>query len=845
MKYLFLLLFLLSTLVFAEKTDKKEYILKFKSFNLQKFDSYRSKYSAKKYFHLSDEKLLKLKTNGEDRIKDELADLRNYFIANLTQEEFNLLKKDKFVSMIYENPKNLILPVAVDIAPVTPLFTDRQGYLYDISVGGVNADFGWQFTGGDGSNVTIVDIEYAWLLDHEDLGFETTAILYDGNTNLTGTMDYGDGNHGVGVLGITSAANNDYGVTGISYGSNVKIVNNFTDAFPKGTGPAILRAISVVDIGTVILLEAQTGGPNRTDESEGQDGLVPVEWAQADFDAIKTATANGFIIIEAAGNGEEDLDTLAYHTCSGDTNTFFTDNSGTESCFNFTTRDSGAIIVGAGAPPSGRYGTPRSKIGFSTAGSRVDVQGWGYDIASTSGESDLFDTTDRRQMYTLTFGGTSGASPIVTGVVAQLQGRYKVKNNGAVLTAFQIRDILKDPNNSHPQMGGVHIGPQPDTKLIFENYLNDDPLCISCKVWEDCNSEHQCILKTGRCNNDTDCTGDTVGCNVETHSCVNVCDGVICSDFYSNSHCVNNHGTAACACDTNYHWNDDTTNCIANNVDLCEGVSCQTNASCNSANGNCECNNGYHPDGNSCIEDVVDVCEGIICTNFYPHTHCIDNNGVGACTCDSNYHWNEDVTICLENEVDLCDGVSCIPGSSCDSEDGRCYCYENYHLADDNRSCIPHNICETLNCTSNSTCNYGLGVCECNNGYHLEGDNCILNSVDLCEGVSCQNNASCNSNNGNCECNNEYHLEVDNCILNSVNLCEGVSCQNNASCNIFNGNCECENGYYLDGNDCKEKSGETSVNCSYNNRENKQLFYMFFLFILLLFRKRFTNNNKI
>jgi hypothetical protein len=47
------------------------------------------------------------------------------------------------------------------------------------------------------------------------------------------------------------------------------------------------------------------------------------------------------------------------------------------------TRASGAILVGAGAPPS--LPNPRSRLTFSNYGSAVDTQGWGRRVTTTGG----------------------------------------------------------------------------------------------------------------------------------------------------------------------------------------------------------------------------------------------------------------------------------------------------------------------------------------------------------------------------------------------------------------------------------------------------------------------------
>jgi hypothetical protein len=43
-----------------------------------------------------------------------------------------------------------------------------QGYL-NPAPQGIDAPFGWQWSGGKGANVNIVDIEQGWNFEHEDL----------------------------------------------------------------------------------------------------------------------------------------------------------------------------------------------------------------------------------------------------------------------------------------------------------------------------------------------------------------------------------------------------------------------------------------------------------------------------------------------------------------------------------------------------------------------------------------------------------------------------------------------------------------------------------------------------
>src|SRR5262249_33716082 len=142
-------------------------------------------------------------------------------------------------------------------------------------------------------------------------------------------------------------------------------------------GAAISRALTRLSAGDVILIEQQMAGPNYTgDPPETQFGLIPIEWWRPWYDAIRTAAANNVIVVEAGGNGEQNLDSSVY-------------NVGNAGHYPFqAAHDSGAIIVGAGSHVGGSD-VDRSRLWFSNYGSTLDLQGWGEDVY-TLGYGDLY-----------------------------------------------------------------------------------------------------------------------------------------------------------------------------------------------------------------------------------------------------------------------------------------------------------------------------------------------------------------------------------------------------------------------------------------------------------------------
>jgi hypothetical protein len=147
--------------------------------------------------------------------------------------------------------------------------------------------------------------------------------------------------------------------------------------------------------------------------------------------------------------------------------------------YDRTFRDSGAILVGAGGTGVGCLGdtTARSKLDFSTYGSRVDVQGWGSCIWTTGygdGYNDTDVSADQNKWYTKSFSGTSGASPIVAGAAANIQG-IAMKAFGAPLSPKDLRQLLVDTGT--PQVGDTttKIGPLVNLRRAIDSLLAHPP----------------------------------------------------------------------------------------------------------------------------------------------------------------------------------------------------------------------------------------------------------------------------------------------------------------------------------------------------------------------------------
>src|SRR5262249_55295955 len=100
-------------------------------------------------------------------------------------------------------------PDAPAVDPVNPNDPRRasQGYL-NAAPEGIDAEYAWGVTGGDGAGQRFVDIERGWTLDHEDL-------VGHGATLLFGSLVNAGRAHGTSVLGVVCAVDNMSGGLGV------------------------------------------------------------------------------------------------------------------------------------------------------------------------------------------------------------------------------------------------------------------------------------------------------------------------------------------------------------------------------------------------------------------------------------------------------------------------------------------------------------------------------------------------------------------------------------------------------------------------------------------------------
>lgn len=355
----------------------------------------------------------------------------------------NALLKLEYVELAYIQGRTGSPSIETQTALATYL---QYGYL-NAAPAGINAKYAWKIKGGKGeSNVKFIDIEQGWELESKYPSIQTLP--------LTGINEKTFGYHGSSVLSVIMMQENDEGYSGITPEAKGYVISQWRPDGMHNDADAILAAVSYLNYGDILLLEAQSY------YSGNENSLWPVEIQDAGFAVIRLATALGIIVIEAGGNGNNQRET------GNDLDLFESNgkrilNPGTDDF-----KDSGAIIVAAATS----Y-LPHKRIMYSNYGSRVNCYAWGNGVVivekyTESGKIDVI--VNKRKLS-----GTSSASAIIAGAAIAIQGIAE-SNYNTRLGPEQMRGVLSNKlygtasENGHSK---DKIGVMPDLKKIIDNYL--------------------------------------------------------------------------------------------------------------------------------------------------------------------------------------------------------------------------------------------------------------------------------------------------------------------------------------------------------------------------------------
>ena len=285
-----------------------------------------------------------------------------------------------------------------------------------------NVTAAWDIADGTGVQISIIDDGFAH--SHTDLspGYQS-ADSYDYCSNdgdPTPSSNHGHGTSAAGVAG--GRGNNTYGIAGVAYNSDMSGTRLIACGFSDSTAA---NALSLNDQANDIY--SNSWGPS--DDGETLEGPGPLLIAAFESDFTTGRGGLGNIITWAGGNGHGDSDNSNYDGYANARQTISVGaitNSGTQSWYS----EEGANVLVVAHSNGG-------SLGIVTA-----------DIPGSGGYNSSGDVARN-------FGGTSSATPLVSGVAAL------ILDVDPTLTARDVMAILaksarkNDPSDSSWSTNGA------------------------------------------------------------------------------------------------------------------------------------------------------------------------------------------------------------------------------------------------------------------------------------------------------------------------------------------------------------------------------------------------------
>lgn len=204
---------------------------------------------------VSEEKFDEIQARGENGSREPVYNLNNILYLRIPDGlDVWLISGDLESLPGIMQARPVPKPAPAPVYP--PSYVPQQGYLGPASStpAGIGATLAWTYLGGDGTGVTVCDLEYSWFYSHFDL---TKAPGSQINTNVSDP--FSDDNHGTAVIGELVSDANGWGTTGVCFASNLKTCGTYFGAPTPWWNVAGAIGVAIANLlpGDVILLEQQ------------------------------------------------------------------------------------------------------------------------------------------------------------------------------------------------------------------------------------------------------------------------------------------------------------------------------------------------------------------------------------------------------------------------------------------------------------------------------------------------------------------------------------------------------------------------------------------------------------
>jgi subtilisin family serine protease len=350
------------------------------------------------------------------------------------------------------------VPVHVAAAPSDPFFT-AQWALDSGNNPDINAPQAWELASSEGAGVTVAVVDQLVNVNHPDLAAsidqryraDPSEYDYTSPDGCAVSTPIDDGDHGTHVAGtIAAQQDNGIGVTGVAPYAKILPLRAI-DNCGGGNLSWVIKAFGEAGKAEIPIVNA----------SLGTDPLLPAA-RKAEINSLFADvlhTYHNTLYVVAAGNEGNDNDRLPVYPCNTLLTTGEPDNL---LCVGMTNRADLPVCWGNVGPTS------------------VDLFAPGIEILSTV-------TTATSTGY-LRMGGTSTATPMVTGAAALLKAEQ-----GPLFSAMEIHDRMLRGVDPYDGMAAISVS----GGRLNAGRLVSDGRSLASKPggsWKSCDRDHDTIL---------------------------------------------------------------------------------------------------------------------------------------------------------------------------------------------------------------------------------------------------------------------------------------------------------------------------------------------------------------
>lgn len=573
-----------------------------------------------------------------------LNELKESNIAKISQPDFLIPHEKRFIPNDEYFPNQWHLSDIGNMSGVNENANISATDAWDIEMG--NPDIVIAIV-DDGMDINHPDLSSKIIAKHDFLGNDED-VGNSGNSNDDAAI------HGTACAGVSAAiGDNNEGTIGSCPKCSLISARMIGEAPSSNYSPSTLDAQAIIwASGGVVENATKIDGADIISCSWGfqQPISLPYSLKQAiDWSVTNGRDGKGCVVLFASGNDGREYNSMELEAYQN------------------------IITVGASTDSDKRayysnYGMKLDLLAPSNGG-RNGI--WTTDYQGTIGYNNGMQGPDQSGNYTKTFGGTSSATPLVSGTV----GLILSKNPD--LKWKEVRDILRASsdkinkntinyiNGWDKKYGYGRLNAYKALKLADSENFND--------TGENCNENSDCYFncipetrgwKDGYCSNECEysyciegsiCIDNIAG--LQSPQCLKICnniseckEGYACSKLNTNnspSYCI--PGCSTKGCKGNFKICNKETELCENDVDnLCWNknsnspkICSKMFTYCNEETGDCECINKYFKmETGECTE------------NLCLENTCVDNSTcdplTGVCVCNKNYKENKNTGECVE-----------------------------------------------------------------------------------------------------------------------------------------------------------------------------------------------------